>query len=343
MGYGARTFGGVEIDVVLTTGPPDVRSLVADLRHAGIDGVATVEGPHDVFFPLVQAAEVGGLDIATYVAIAFPRSPIHLAHAAWDLQTLSGGRFRLGLGTQVRAHVERRYGADFDRPAARMAEWVGAIRAIFDCWQNGERLDFTGEFTQHTLMPPLLSPPRLEAGPPPILVGALGPKMIEMTTAVADGIVLHPMTSADFLRSTVEGRIAAGLADAGRTRHDFEVVGGCLVGIHEGHDEAGVRDGLRGLVAFYGSTPAYRPVLDSIGAGDLQPQLQSMTRSGAWERLPDLVDDALVDALAVVGRSDEVASTLRARYAGLVDRLSLTFVQELPVAGLADVVDGLRD
>lgn len=333
----------MKIDVVLTSGPPDVRAPAQSLRDAGVDGIATVEGPHDVFFPLVQGSAIEGLDIATYVAIAFPRSPVHLAHAAWDLQRLSGGRFRLGLGTQVRAHVERRYGADFDRPAARMAEWVGATRAIFDCWQNGERLDFDGDFTQHTLMPPLLSPPPLDAGPPPILVGALGPKMVEMTTAVADGIVLHPMTSEGFLRTMVEERIAGGLAAAGRSRDGFEVVGGCLVGIHQGDDEAAVRDGLRSLVAFYGSTPAYRPVLDSIDRGELQPRLQSMTRAGEWHRLTELVDDDLVEALTVVGRADEVASTLRHRYAGLVDRLSLTFVQDLPLTAIGDVVQQLRD
>lgn len=333
----------MEIDVVLTSGPPDVRDLARSLRDAGVDGIATVEGPHDVFFPLVQASAVEGLDIATYVAIAFPRSPVHLAHAAWDLQRLSGGRFRLGLGTQIRAHVERRYGAAFDHPAERMAEWVGAIRAVFDAWQHGERLDFVGEFTSHTLMPPLLSPPPLDAGPPPILVGALGPRMVEMTTAVADGIVLHPMTSAGFLRTMVEDRIGSGLAAAKRDRRDFAVVGGALVGVHRGDDERSVRDGLRGLVAFYGSTPAYRPVLDSIGAGDLQPRLQAMTRAGEWDRLSELVDDDLLDHLTVCGTADQVATTLRDRYDGLVDRLSLTFVQDVSRAPIGDVVEALRD
>lgn len=333
----------MEIDVVLTSGPPDVRDLTRSLRDAGVDGVATVEGPHDVFFPLVQASAVDDLDIATYVAIAFPRSPVHLAHAAWDLQALSGGRFRLGLGTQIRAHVERRYGASFDHPADRMAEWVGAIRAVFDAWQHGERLDFVGEFTSHTLMPPLLSPPPLDVGPPPILVGALGPRMVEMTTAVADGIVLHPMTSAAFLRTMVDDRIVPGLDAAGRPRGDFEVVGGALVGIHGDDDERSVRDGLRSLVAFYGSTPAYRAVLDTIDAGDLQPRLQAMTRAGEWHLLDELVDDDLVDALTVCGRPDDVAATLRDRYAGLVDRLSLTFVQDLPLAEIGAVVGALRD
>ncbi|MDZ7673486.1 MAG: TIGR03617 family F420-dependent LLM class oxidoreductase [Acidimicrobiales bacterium] len=334
----------MEIDVVLTTGPPDVGQRARELHAAGVDGVATVEGPHDVFVPLVQAAAVEGLDIASYVAIAFPRSPVHLAHTAWDLQALSGGRFRLGLGTQVRAHVERRYGAAFDRPVERMAEWVSAIRAVFDRWQHGTRLDFVGEFTRHTVMPPMLSPPPLDTGPPPILVGALGRRMVEMTTAVADGIVLHPMTTASFLRTMVDSSIAGGLEAAGRPRSGFEVVGGALVGIHdsEGNDEAAVRDGLRMLVAFYASTPAYRPVLETVDAADIQPRLQTLTREGAWDRLADVVPDGLLSDLTVTGPPDRVAETLQRRYGGLVDRLALTFVQPPSADALGEVVRALR-
>lgn len=334
----------MEIDVVLTFGPPDVRNLVAAVRDAGVDGVATVEGPHDVFVPLVQAAVAGGIDVASYVAIAFPRSPVHLAHTAWDLQALSGGRFRLGLGTQVRAHVERRYGAEYDHPVERMSEWVRAVRAVFDRWQDGTPLAFEGSFTSHTMMPPLLSPQPLDTGPPPVLVGALGPKMVEMTTAVADGVVLHPMTSEGFLRTMVDDRIRPGLDAAGRGREGFEIVGGALVGVYGDGvaDERSVRDGLRSMVAFYGSTPAYRQVLDDLGVGELQPRLQQMTRAGEWHRLVELVDDDLVEQLTVVGEATEVGATLRERYGGLVDRLSLTFVQELPVSALPAVVDEVR-
>jgi probable F420-dependent oxidoreductase len=331
----------VEIDVVLTAGPPDVRDLVARLRGAGVDGVATVEGPHDVFVPLVQAATLG-VDIATYVAIAFPRSPVHLAHAAWDLQSLSGGRFRLGLGTQIRAHVERRYGADFDRPVDRMAEWVGAVRAVFGTWQDGAPLAFEGEFTTHTMMPPMLSPEPLASGPPPVLVGALGPRMVEMTTRVADGIVLHPMTTRSFLHRTVEGAVTDGLAAAGRDRAEFEVVGGALVALHGDDDAEAARTGLRMLVAFYASTPAYRPVLDTVDAGHLQPELRELTRQGAWDRLDAVVPDHVLDQLAVSGPPEEVAEQLRDRYGGMVDRLSLTFVQELRIGEIARLVRTLR-
>lgn len=331
----------MKVDVVLTSGPPDVRHLVHELRDAGVDGVASVEGPHDVFVPLVQAA-TAGVDIASYVAIAFPRSPVHLAHTAWDLQALSGGRFRLGLGTQVRAHVERRYGSEFDHPVDRMAEWVTAVRAVFDTWQNGTPLGFEGRFTTHTMMPPLLSPPPLTSAPPPVLVGALGPRMLAMATEIADGVVLHPMTSERFLTELVDQRIPAGLARAGRARQQFEVVAGALVGIHGDDDAASARDALRGMVAFYGSTPAYRAVLDSVGAGDLQDELRDLTRAGRWGDLPAVVSDELVEELTVVGTAADVADRLRRLYRGRVDRLSLTFVQALPPPGLTDVLDRLR-
>lgn len=333
----------LKIDVVLTSGPPDVRRLVEELRDAGVDGVASVEGPHDVFVPLVQAA-AAGVDIASYVAIAFPRSPVHLAHVAWDLQSLSGGRFRLGLGTQVRAHVERRYGADFDHPVARMSEWITAVRAVFETWQHGTALGFEGRFTTHTMMPPLLSPQPLGSGPPPVLVGGLGPRMLAMATAVADGIVLHPMTSERFLADLVDERIPSGLSTAGRDPQDFEVVAGALVGIHgdSDHEATAARDALRGMVAFYGSTPAYRAVLDSVGAGELQDELRDLTRAGRWGDLPAVVSDDLVEQLSVVGTAADVADRLRRLYAGRVDRLALTFVQPLPPPGLTAVVDGLR-
>lgn len=332
----------MKVDVVLTTGPPDVAALVAPLVAAGVDGVATVEGPHDVFLPLATVAGRGDVDISTAVAIAFPRSPVHLAHAAWDLQTMSGGRFRLGLGTQVRAHVERRYGADFDQPAARMGEWVEAIRAIFATWQTGTPLAFTGQFTRHDLMPPLLSPPPLASGPPPILVGALGPRMVDVTARVADGIVLHPLTTDAFLATMVDERIVPALHRHGRNRPSFEIVGGALVGVHDGHDEASVRDGVRALVGFYGSTPAYREILDSVGAGHLQEPLRALTRAGAWDEVAHLVPDELLDHLAVIGRPDEVGHRLVARFSGRVDRLNLTFVQALPPVGLETVMAAVR-
>ena len=203
--------------LLLTTGAAaaeDARQFAA----AGIDGVFTFEGPGDPFVPLTLAAMVSDLWISTSVALAFVRSPMSLAYTAWDLQRLSRGRFLLGLGTQVRANVEDRYGADFSRPVVRMRETVEAIHAIFDRWQHGTPLTFVGETTRHTLMQPLFDPGPLEWGPPPVLVGALGPQMTRMASRVADGVIVHPVMTPRYLADTTASNIAAGLARAGRDR-----------------------------------------------------------------------------------------------------------------------------
>jgi probable F420-dependent oxidoreductase len=198
-------------------GPVDAIEQAQALADAGASGVFTFEGPHDVFTPLVLASTVGGLDIMTNVAIAFPRNPIHLAHQANDLQLLSRGRFALGLGTQVRTQVEKRFGAAFDRPVARMTEMVQALRTIFHAWQTGERLDFRGEYYRHTLMTPTFSPGANPYGPPPIYVGALGPRLTRATAEHADGLLVMPFGSKRFLHEATMPAVREGLAAAGRT------------------------------------------------------------------------------------------------------------------------------
>ena len=205
-------------------GPTDAAARAEILREAGASGVFTFEGPHDVFAPLTLASTVGGLDLMTNVAIAFPRNPIQLAHQAWDHQLLSGGRFTLGLGTQVRTQVEKRYGAAFDRPVARMAELVGALRAIFATWESGQRLDFRGEFYRHTLMTPTFNPGPNPFGPPPIYVGALGPRLTRATAEVADGLLVMPFSSSRFLAEATMPAVRAGLSAAGRDPSGFALV-----------------------------------------------------------------------------------------------------------------------
>ena len=204
--------------------PVDAVRRAGELREAGASGVFTFEGPHDVFTPLVLASQVGGLDLMSNVAIAFPRNPIQLAHQAHDLQTLSEGRFILGLGTQVRAQIEKRYGAEFDRPVERMKELVGALRAIFDTWATGERLNYRGEFYRHTLMTPTFVPPPTPYGPPPIYLGALGPRLTRATAEVADGLLVMPFGTTRYLHEHTMPCVRAGLAAAGRSEADFEVV-----------------------------------------------------------------------------------------------------------------------
>ncbi|MBN2622046.1 MAG: TIGR03617 family F420-dependent LLM class oxidoreductase [Acidimicrobiales bacterium] len=314
----------MKIDALLLAPPDQVAARAEALAATGVDGLFTFEGPHDPFFPLVLAAGTG-CDIYTNVAIAFPRSPMHLAHQAWDLAAMSGGRFALGLGTQVKAHVERRYGARWSSPVERMGEWVAALRAIAARWQDGVPLAFEGEHTRHTLMTPAFDPGPLPSGPPPIWLGALGPRMVGLATAVADGLLVHPFTSDRHLAEVTLPRVAAGLAAASRDRTDLTVVGQAIVACTSDlARQADLDAAARWLVAFYGSTPAYAPVLATEGRADLHPELRRLSRAGRWDEMAALVDDDLLDAVVVRGDPAAVAGRLVQRYRGSADRVALS-------------------
>jgi probable F420-dependent oxidoreductase len=320
-------------------GPTDAIERARALRDAGASGVFTFEGPHDVFTPLTLASTVGGLDLMTNVAIAFPRNPIHLAHQAVDHQILTGGRFTLGLGTQVRAQIEKRYGTDFDKPVARMRELVGALRAIFDTWTTGERLNFRGEYYRHTLMTPTFVP-RAEFTPPPIYVGALGPLLTRMTAEVADGLLVMPFGSKKFLNEVTMPNVDKGLAAAGRSRADLAVVPEIIVSVaDEDPDHAMARR----LLAFYGSTPAYRPVLEVHGWGELQPELNALSKQGRWEDMGRLIDDDMLHTIAACGTPADVAKHIRDRVDGVSDRICLYQPGPIDVNSLAEIVDALGD
>ena len=319
-------------------GPTDAIDRARALREAGATGVFTFEGPHDVFAQLTLASTVGGLDLMTNVAIAFPRNPIQLAHQAYDHQLLSGGRFTLGLGTQIRTQVEKRYGASFDRPVARMGELVGALRAIFDVWQNGGRLDFRGEFYRHTLMTPTFNPGPNPFGPPPIYVGALGPRLTRATAEAADGLLVMPFSTTRFLREATMPAVREGLVAAGRSPADFAVVPEVIVSAGEDHEAT------RRLLAFYGSTPAYRPVLDIHGWGDLQPELNALSKQGRWVEMGALITDEVLHTIAACGTPAQIAAKIRERVAGadgLADTVCLYQPGPIPVDMLAGIVDEL--
>lgn len=320
-------------------GPTDAIDRARALREAGASGVFTFEGPHDVFAPLTLASTVGGLDLMTNVAIAFPRNPIHLAHQAVDHQILSGGRFTLGLGTQVRAQIEKRYGAEFDKPVARMRELVGALRAIFTTWTTGDRLDFRGEYYRHTLMTPTFVP-RAEFTPPPIYVGALGPLLTRMTAEVADGLLVMPFGSRKFLDEVTMPNVDKGLAAAGRSRADLAVVPEIIVSVA---DQDPDHVSARRLLAFYGSTPAYRPVLEVHGWGDLQPELNALSKQGRWEDMGRLIDDDVLHTIAACGTPADVAKHIRDRVDGVSDRICLYQPGPIEVNSLAEIVDALGD
>ncbi|BBY26973.1 TIGR03617 family F420-dependent LLM class oxidoreductase [Mycolicibacterium sediminis] len=315
--------------------PTDAVERSALLREAGASGVFTFEGPREVFTPLVLASTVPGLDLMTNVAIALPRNPIQLAHQAHDLQEISEGRFILGLGTQVRAQVEKRYGAEFEHPVARIKEMVGALRAIFAAWNDGERLDFRGEYFRHTLMTPTFNPGPNPFGPPPIYLGALGPRMTRATAEVADGLLVMPFGSKRFLHELTMPAVREGLAAAGRNADDLAVVPEIIVSVGEDHTST------RMLLAFYGSTPAYRPVLDAHGWGDLQPELNAMSKQGRWQEMATLIDDEVLHTIAACGTPTEVAAHIRDRVDGISDRICLYQPGPIAVEALAEIIDAL--
>jgi len=319
-------------------GPTDAVERAAALRNAGATGVFTFEGPHDVFAPLTLASTVGGLDLMTNVAIAFPRNPIQLAHQAYDHQLLSGGRFTLGLGTQIRTQIEKRYGASFDRPVDRMRDLVGALRAIFATWETGERLDFRGDFYRHTLMTPTFNPGPNPFGPPPIYVGALGPRLTRAVAEVADGLLVMPFGSARFMREVTMPRVREGLAAAGRSASQLAVVPEVIVSAGE---SGGDHETARRLLAFYGSTPAYRPVLDAHGWGELQPELNVMSKQGRWAEMGGLVSDEMLHTIAACGTPVQIAAHIRSRIEaaeGLADTVCLYQPGPIPVETLTAIV-----
>jgi probable F420-dependent oxidoreductase len=312
----------VKIDTLLS-GLAEAPEHARRLEALGVDGAFTFEGPHDVFTPLVLAAgATTRLELATNVAIAFPRNPVQLAHQAYDLHQLSGGRFTLGLGSQIRAQVEKRYGASFDRPIARMREMVAALRAIFATWETGEPLDFRGEFSSHTLMPPMFNPGPLPFGMPPIAIGGLGPQMVRLAAEVADGLLVMPFNTADHLRQRTLPAVEEGLARAGRKRSELTVTGEVIVCCGRSDEEIETaRLAGRWLLSFYASTPAYRPVLEVEGWEELQPELNRLSKSGRWEEMPAMIDDTMLSTLAAVGSPGQVATDIAGRFGGLVDRV----------------------
>jgi len=328
----------MKLDVGLTASLAASQGRARELAATGIDGLFTFEGNSDVFLPLVHAAEFA-VDIYTNVAIGFPRSPMHLAYLGWDLQRASGGRFALGLGTQIKPHIERRYSSVWGRPVERMVELVSVVREIWGNWVDGAPLDHRGEFYRADLMTPLFVPPPLGFEPPPIWVGALGPRMTETMAAVADGVVIHPFSTGAFLAERTMPLVTAGLSGAGRSLSSLCLNVGCITApCLTDEEHARATRAIRFNLAFYGSTRAYRVVLDHHGLGDLQPRLRAATKSGDWSKLGDLIDDETLDLLAVRGTPTECAARLLGEYAAMADRLSLTIPDGVTDESLAAMV-----
>ena len=305
-----------------------------DLEALGYSGIQSAETAHDPFLPLAFAAKATSkVDLITGIAVAFARTPMLLAHLGHDLNAASEGRFVLGLGSQIRAHITRRFHMPWSSPAARMREFILAMRAIWATWHKGEPLRFTGRFYSHTLMTPFFTPTNTEHGAPRVFLAAVGPLMTEVAGEVADGIIVHAFTTEKYLRETTLPALERGFAKARakgeqKSRANFEISYPCFV--VTGRDErelAAAETATRRQIAFYGSTPAYKPVLDSIDAGELQPRLNAMSKEGRWAEMGELIDADTTRKFAIVAEPGRIAAEIKARFGDVVDRTSAAYAQ----------------
>lgn len=318
----------MKVDGFLGESPEKAVASAAQLKRTGYDGAFSAEVKHDPFISLARVAEPdGGLDIGTSITVAFARSPMTLAYTAHDLNELSGGRLKLGLGSQIAPHITRRFSMEWSAPAARMREYVLALRAIWDSWRTGERLHFESAHYHHTLMTPNFVPPVTAPNPPKVWLAAVGPKMTEVAAEVSDGIMLHGFWTPEYMDAVVEPAIARGLARAGRARSDIEVTAGGFTITGQSEAElATQRETVRAQISFYGSTPAYRGVFEVHGWGDLGDRLHEVSVSGAadkWEQMARLVPDEVVDAFAVTAEPKDLPAALLARHRRWADRVHI--------------------
>ncbi|MFA4927580.1 MAG: TIGR03617 family F420-dependent LLM class oxidoreductase [Patulibacter sp.] len=326
------------IDVTIRGVPlAEAGDWAARAEALGVDGVVATETNNDPFLPLALAAgTTSRVQLGTGIAVAFPRSVMQTAYTSWDLQALTGGRFVLGLGTQVSAHVRRRYGTTWSQPAARMREYALALRAIWDAWETGERLDFRGEFSTHTLMPPAFRPRPQPHGAPPIWLAAVRERMLEVAGEVADGVLVHPLQTEQYVRQVIRPALDRGAEKAGRPAGSCAIAVAQLVAPDEQQREAGRR-----RVAFYASTPGYRGVLDLHGWGALGERLHGMSLDGAWDRMAAEVPDEMLDAIVLSGEPTAIAAAARVRTDGLVARINVSAPEREDLDAVADVVAAL--
>ncbi|MGP3924296.1 TIGR03617 family F420-dependent LLM class oxidoreductase [Streptomyces sp. 8N616] len=300
-------------------------SWAAQAEQLGFDGVFMAEGKRDPFLSLSRAvATTTRIEVGTGIALAFTRSPMQLAYTAQELQHYSKGRLVLGLGPQVKSHIERRFSAPFDPVLTRMREYVQALRAIWDCWNLGRRLDFRGQYYRHNLMIPMFTPPPHDYGHPKIFLAVTGPKMAELAGELADGVILHGIASPAYIRRTILPGLERGLGEAGRHRAELEIV--VSPRIATGADEATLARTsrlIRRQLAFYASTPEYRAIMDSHGRVGLQAELARLAAQGKWEAMGTAFDEELLADFAIVAPPEGVPRLLRERYGDFCTRVSV--------------------
>jgi len=315
-----------------------------EAEAAGFDGIVALENAHGPFPPLAVAAlATGRIQIGTGVAIAFPRSPTITAHAAWDLNKASSGRFYLGLGSQVKGHNERRYGIPWTPPAPRMRDYIGAVRAVWRAWELEEPLDYHSDHYTLTLTTPNFAPRPMGLPRIPVAMSAVGPAMLGVAGEVADGVRLHPFNTRRYLAERILKQIGRGLERGGRDRSGIEVVAGAFVAT--GPDEESVarmREYIRFRISFYCSTRSYWRVLELHDMLDLGETLRPLPAQGRWDEMAALISDDVVDLFATVGTHDQIAGKIEARYAGLADTVSLFIPTDTPPGPLGEILQDIQ-
>ncbi len=303
----------------------DIGAQATSLEDAGYDGAWSSETGHDPFIPLAIAAGASeSIQLGTAIAVAFARNPMNLASLGNDLQLISKGRFILGLGSQVRAHIEKRFSMPWSHPATRMQELILAVRTIWSSWQDGSKLDFRGQYYTHTLMTPFFNPGPNPFGPPKIFLAAVGEHMTEVAGEVADGLLVHGFTTERYLREVTLPALDRGLARSNRDRGQIEISypGFVVTGADE-DDMAVASQAVKSQIAFYASTPSYAGVLDLHGWGDLQPELNALSKAGRWDEMAGLIDDEMLATFAVICEPEHVPTQVNARFGDIVDRFSV--------------------
>src|SRR5579862_7677831 len=322
----------------------DIGVRARELEELGYDGLITAETASDPFLPLVIAAEhTERIQLGTGIAVAFARTPMLTAYTANDLQRHSKGRFTLGLGSQIKPHIEKRFSMPWSHPAPRMREFVLALRSIWAAWQDGGPLRFEGSFYTHKLMTPLFRPEPHPYGPPPVFIAAVGEGMTEVCGEVADGMLVHAFTTERYLREVTLPALERGMARGGRARSDFQL--SCPVFVVTGTNDAERAEAdrrTREQIAFYASTPAYRPVLDLHGWGDLEPELNALSKRGEWAEMGRRISDEVLETFAVVDEPSKVPGRIMERYGDVLDRVSFYTRYDLPAEEAAAMVEGFH-
>ncbi|MBI4934507.1 MAG: LLM class F420-dependent oxidoreductase [Actinobacteria bacterium] len=337
----------MKVDGGIGTNLHQAGAQAKELEATGYSGAWTAETSHDPFFPLLLAAEhTQTLELGTSIAVAFARNPMTLANIGWDLQAFSKGRFNLGLGSQIKPHITKRFSMEWSHPAPRMREMILAIRAIWDTWENGTPLNFRGDFYTHTLMTPFFTPERADLagfGVPKIFLAGVGEMMTEVAGEVCDGFLCHGFTTEKYLREVTIPALARGRAKAGKTMEGFEIVGPSFVVTGNTEDEMkAAAAGTRQQIAFYGSTPAYRGVLEVHGWGELQDELNRLSKQGPWVEMGNLVTDEILETFAVVGQPEHVAPELHRRYGDVIERISFYAPYKSDPERWTKVLDALK-